>query len=116
MSRQKMPEFEIEKSEKYREIHVDGVIGGLNPNGAKITLYTEVHKPKMKRGGRPGAMGLDKVIRKLQAELHISPLQFKNLFKWMEQHLEQFEDKFGEIKIKRKGKGRGKGEGPPTYT
>lgn len=103
----RLPEFEVEESEDYREIHVDGVFGGLNPSGAKVVLLTDKQKPKMKRGGKPGQMELDKIVRETQAELHMSPIQFKSVVKWMTQKLKQYEDRFGEIKLEKEGKGEG---------
>lgn len=99
MPAQRIPNFEVEKSEDYKEVHLDGVFGGLTPTGAKMVLYTEEHMPKLKSSGKPGDMGLDKVIRELQVELHMSPVQFKSLLKWMEKHLENYEDRFGEIEV-----------------
>lgn len=94
-----VPDFEIEKAEDYKEVHLDGVFGGLNPKGAKMMVYTEEHTPKVNPRGKPGDLTLDKIVRELQVELHMSPVQFKSLFKWMERHLEQYEEKFGEIEI-----------------
>lgn len=99
VSSQRVPNFEIEKSEEYREVHLDGVFGGLNPNGAKLMVYTEEHMPKLKSSGKPGNMELDRVVRELQVELHMSPVQFKSLFKWMKKHLEKYEEKFGDIEV-----------------
>lgn len=99
MSAQRVPNFKVEKSEEYREVHLDGVFGGLNPKGAKMVIYTEEHMPKSKSGGKPGDMELDQVIRELQVELHMSPVQFKSLFNWMKTHLENYEDRFGEIEV-----------------
>lgn len=99
MSARDVPKFEVEKSEEYREIHLDGVFGGITPNGAKMVIYTEEHEPQIKPGGKPGDMELGKITREVQAELHLSPVQFKSLFKWMKKHLENYEDRFGEIEI-----------------
>lgn len=97
---QRVPDMEVEESEDFREIHVDGVFGSLDPNGAKLTVYTQERKLKMKESGRPGEMDLEKIIFETQAELHMSPVQFKSMLKWMEQKLEQYEDQFGEIEAK----------------
>lgn len=99
MAAKKVPDFEVKRSEEYREIHVDGAFGGLSPNGAKLVVYTEEHVPRIRPGGKTGEMELDRIVRKLQAELHMSPVQFKSLFSWMKQHLERYEDRFGEIEI-----------------
>lgn len=94
-----VPDFEIKKADDYKEAHLDGVFGGLNPNGAKLMVYTEEHMPKINPRGKPGNMTLDKIERELQVELHMSPVQFKSLFNWMKRHLENYEDKFGEIEV-----------------
>lgn len=106
MTSKKIPDFSIEKSEEYREIHLDGVFGGLNPNGAKMVIYTEEHVPKINPRGKPGNMELDQIVRELQTELHMSPVQFKSLFNWMKKHLEKYEEKFGEIEIEAKDEER----------
>lgn len=97
---QRVPDMEVEKSEDFKEIHVDGLFGGLDPNGAKFTVYTQEREPKMKESGKPGEMVLDKIKYELQAELHMSPVQFKSIAKWMEQKLEEYESQFGEIEAK----------------
>lgn len=101
----RIPEIKIRKSDNYREIHVDGAFGGVNPNGAKIVVYTEEHWPELKTGGKPGQMELGHVTREMQAELHMSPVQFKSLLNWMKKHLNQYEQKFGEIKLESAEKG-----------
>ena len=94
-----VPDFEVEKSEDFKEVHLDGVFGGLNPKGAKMMIYTEKHMPEVNPRGKPGNMKLSQIERELQVELHMSPVQFKSLFQWMKKHLENYEDKFGEIEI-----------------
>ncbi len=95
----KVPDFEVEKSEDYKQTNVDGVFGYMNPKGAKMMIYTEKPIPAINPRGKPGSMTLDKIQRELQVELHMSPVQFKSLFQWMKKHLEKYEDKYGEIEV-----------------
>lgn len=95
------PKFRIEEDEEYREIHVDGIFGGLNPNGGKMVVYTEEHRPKISSSS--GEMELDEVVRELQVELHMSPVQFKSIFEWMKSHLESYEDQFGNVEMGSEG-------------
>lgn len=97
---QRVPDMEVEKSDEFKEIHVDGIFGSLDPNWAKLTVYTQERQAKMKEGGKPGEMTLNKIIFETQAELHMSPVQFKSLVKWMNNKLEQYENQFGEIEAK----------------
>lgn len=97
---QRVPDMEVKKSDDFKEIHVDGLFGGLDPNGAKLTVYTQEREPKMKESGKPEEMVLDKINYETQAELHMSPVQFKSIAKWMEQKLEEYENKFGGIEAK----------------
>ncbi|NIQ06895.1 MAG: hypothetical protein GWO20_14555 [Candidatus Korarchaeota archaeon] len=61
------------------------------------------HEPEINEGGPPGSLTLDKIVKVKQAELHMSPVQFKSIARWMIQHVKRYEDKFGEIKVEQKG-------------
>lgn len=99
MSRRRPPEFEVEESEDYQEIHVDSVFGGLSPNGGKMVLFMDKHIPKVQERGPPGNVEIDKIVKVKKAELHMSPVQFKSIAQWMIQHVKEYEQKYGEIDI-----------------
>jgi hypothetical protein len=95
------PQFKISKSQDYKSIFATGVFGGLNPNDGQIIFFLDRLMPQMIRE-QPGRQRLEYINRELQVEIHLSPSQFKNIARWMNQHIQIYEQNFGEIPIRTK--------------
>jgi hypothetical protein len=91
------PSFEITKHPEYKSWYVTGAFGGIAPNDARIILYQDRMEPEIVQGGTPGQLKISKINRELQMEIHLTPLEFKNLSQWMLRHVQRFEENFHEI-------------------
>ena len=88
----KSPRIEVKEGPEYKAVYASGVFGGLDPNDGRIIFFLDRIKPKMKSNPR-GAMGLDRIDRELQIEVHMSPPQFMSIARWMMDHAKRFEQK-----------------------
>ena len=96
------PEFEDVKSPDYKYVYATGVFGGIVPNDARIIFFLDRLEPSTTNEPRPGTSKVKKIIRELQVEVHTTPHQFKSIAIWMNNHIKQYEDRFGEITMKPK--------------
>lgn len=99
------PAFEDTKSPDYRYVYATGVFGGLDPNDGRLIFYLDRIEPETVNEPHPGSSKLKKVVRELQVEIHVTPSQFKSIAIWMNRHIKNFEDMFGEIPMEPKRKG-----------
>ena len=83
------PRIVVTEGKGYSLVYASGVFGGLDPNDARMIFFLDRLKPSIRPGGK-GAMGLDRVERELQVEIHMSPHQFLAVAKWMTEHAENF--------------------------
>jgi len=97
------PKFDITKHPQFRVIHIDGFFGGLNPQTGDIKFFLDIAEPRIKTGGKPGEMELDKVNREIQVEVRMSSAAWMNMAAWMERHIKRLED-LGIIKREKKRK------------
>lgn len=95
--KEKSPEIELVESEDFSVNYITGVLGGLNPAGGRIGFYQDRVIPKINEKDN-NKMQVRKVKRELKTEIHLSPMEFKNVTKWMIKQLKQYEDKHGKIK------------------
>ena len=72
------------------------MFGGLDPNDARIIFYCDRVEPEMDKN-RPGGMRTKVVHRELQVEVHMSPLQFKTIAKFMTDRVNRLEQRLGKI-------------------
>jgi len=91
-----IPQFEITKKPDYSYIFATGIFGGIDPNGARIIFYLDRLDPEMKRD-QPGRMQTRQVNRELQVEVNMSPVGYKSMMLWMQNNVQQYEERFGEI-------------------
>lgn len=94
-------ENEVKRSEDFKEISVDAVFGGVTPKGAKIEVIHDLLKPRV---GERSNLELEGVEHVVEAELNFDPVEFKQTVKWLNGKLEEYERKFGEIKLKEEEK------------
>ena len=90
------PDYEITKAEDYKLVYSTGMFGGLDPNDARLIFYCDRVEPEMD-SNRPGGMRTRVVHRELQVEVHMSPLQFKTVAKFMTDRINRLEKRFGEL-------------------
>ena len=93
------PPFETTKSEDFRYVYASGVYGGVDPNDARLIFYLNRLVPES-QPGQPGKMRTEKVNQELQVEVHMSPMQFKNLTQFMAGRIKLYEDQWGEIDMR----------------
>jgi hypothetical protein len=91
------PRIEITKHPEFRVIHINGFFGVLNPHEGDIKFYTDIAEPRIKSGGGPGEMELDRISREIQVEIRMSPANWLALAAWMEEHIKRLE-KAGALK------------------
>jgi len=91
--------MEITENPAFRAVYTSGVFGGLDPNDGRVIFFLDRIKPAMKNKPR-GAMGLGKINRELQVEVHMSPPQFISVAKWMMNHAQRFQKRIKSGKIK----------------
>jgi len=96
------PRFEDTKHPEFRCFYTTGVFGTLNPNDPQIIFYLDHLEPETTNDPKPGAQKLKKVIREAQAEIHMTPTQFKSIALWMQRHIEAYEKVFGKIPMEPK--------------
>lgn len=91
-----LPRFELRRAEDYRTLHASGAIVTLNPNEATIIFFVEKPVPKV---NPDGSMVIETVERELLVELKLSPVGMKSLTLALLNNLQNFEKRFGEIKV-----------------
>ena len=94
MTDEKKIKASVEKAENYKELYANGVFGSLNPNEGHLMYYLDVVVPKMTDDNR---MHTESVVRKLIADVHVSPYVYKTIAIWMIKNVEDYERKFGTI-------------------
>jgi hypothetical protein len=91
-SPKKIPLFETSQHSEFRVVHVNAFFGGLSPEEGRIIFYTDILEPRMKTGGKPGEMEVEKVNRERQIDIRMSVMGFVNLAGWMNSHIKRLED------------------------
>jgi hypothetical protein len=93
----RIPKFEDTKSPNFAYIFVTGVFGGLDPNDGRMIFYLDRLEPETLNQPNPGNQVIKKVVRESQVEVHMSPSQFKTIAIWMSNHVQKYEELFGQI-------------------
>ncbi|QLC50002.1 DUF3467 domain-containing protein [Methanolobus zinderi] len=84
--------IELYKPEDFKQVYSIGAIGGHSPYDFRIGFYNDMPLPAAKAGE-------EQVIqRRLESEVILSPLAALELSKWLNQHLKDYEAKFGPIR------------------
>lgn len=105
MSRPKI--IEVKKHDHYRTIFVSGVYGGHRPGFFEAIVYTDEMDPEEALSSLEVAPVVN-IRRIIQCRLILDPFQAKSLLEWLKRHIEEYEKKFGEIKVPREVTGGGK--------
>ena len=91
------PEFTVSEREGMKLLYATGAFGGLTPNDARIFFFTD--RLQLEPGDIPGSQKLKTVNQEIQAEIHMSPATFKSVANWMMMNIQNYEKRFGEIKM-----------------
>jgi len=86
------PKFEVTSHADFRVVHVNAFFGGLSPVEGSITFCTDILEPRIKVGGQPGDMEVDRVNRERQIDVRLSVMDFVTLAGWMNNHIKRLED------------------------
>jgi hypothetical protein len=95
-------EFEETKSQNFGYVYANGVFGGLDPTGGRMTFYLDRFEMKTPNEPTPGAKVVKKIIRERQVEVNMSPTIFKSAALWMSEHVKRYEEMFGTIPMQPK--------------
>ncbi len=91
---------ETTRSPDFKQIYAIGAIGGHSPYDFRIAFYND-----SPRTTKDGGKSITVMERKIDMEVILSPLAAKELARWLGEHIQDYEKKFGEIK--RPGTGAG---------
>lgn len=86
------PPFELSKHPEFRVVHINGFYGGLSPTEGRLQFFTDIIEPKIKSGGNPGEMEAGKIVREVQIEIRMSPLDFVGLGNWINDCVKRLQD------------------------
>ena len=87
--------IEDAQSPDYRYVYATGAFGGITPIDAKIIFYLDRLVPRtLNEGEEKGRQITGKIIRELQVEVHMSPQEFIEIYKWMGKHIDRFKQNF----------------------
>lgn len=100
-NQQNQPDIETVESEDFRNIPVDMIFGGVKPHGLRATVITEERHPKfdLDKANNKIDTEFGKMVYKKQIALHLDPIQMKQVYGWLQQKINEYEDQFGEIEI-----------------
>jgi len=85
------PKIDIVKHPEFRVIYASGFFGTVNALEGQIKFYLDIAEPRIKAGGKPGEMELDKITRELEVEIRMSPVNFVAMCDWMKTHIDRLE-------------------------
>jgi len=100
------PKIDITKHPEFRVVHVNNFLGTLNTNEGTIKFYLDIIEPRIKTGGKPGEMEVDRITREFQVEVRMSPRAFMALADWATACVNELEKK-GVLKREKKPKKEG---------
>lgn len=81
----------------YRTINVGGVYGGHRPMYFEVIIHSDEIKATEALASAPLAPERSILKRTLECRLLIDPYQAKAISKWLENHVQEYEKKFGRI-------------------
>lgn len=82
--------IELKKAPNYTIILASGVIASLNMSEGILFLYLD--KPELEPNPEgPGEVKVARVVRELQCEIRLSPLNFKVMAEIMHKHADELE-------------------------
>lgn len=94
--------IEVSKEDDFKRFYAIGAIGVNNIYDFRVSFYND--DPEL--GQRNG---VKKIQRKIGTEVILSPVAAKELARWLSQNVQDYENKFGEIKSQSAPRGNSKG-------
>ena len=101
-----LPKINVKKAEDYKTIIVNGVFGGHRPGFFEVIVYTDELVADDVLGSHQPDPKKIQIDRTIQCRLILDPLQAKSFVTWLSQHIKQYEEMFGEIKLEKKEEGQ----------
>lgn len=89
-----IPDQECNVAPDYKEISVSGFVGGARPSGIIFQIYTERQDFTDSLKTLPYNNSKTKIVRQIEAELSLDPLQAKSLHTWLGQKIKEYETLF----------------------
>ena len=96
------PKIDITKHPEFRVAHINGVFGAIKADEGFMKFYLDIVEPRIKVGGKPGQMEMDRITRELQFEVRMTVPQFVSIAGWMQAHIKELEKKGILKKVKKK--------------
>lgn len=83
--------IKLKKSENFRQIYTIGAIGGHSPYDFRIGFYNDANEVP------ENGSNIMSIERKIETEIILSPVAALELSRWLAQHINEYEAKFGSI-------------------
>ena len=91
-----VPESEVKDAEDFRHAYATGVFGGLLPMDAHMTFHLDRPLTESIRD-KPGQEKTTRIVRERLLDIHMTPTVWKQIARWMQEHVERYEKTFGTI-------------------
>lgn len=92
-----IPKIEMGEHPNYRTVNVSGVFGGHRPMFFEVIVHSDELKATEALAGAQYAPERSIIKRTLECRLLIDPYQAKLISKWLDNHVQEYEKKFGHI-------------------
>lgn len=86
-------------SDEFRRIIVSGMIGGISPIGLEMSIYTERRDVSSCLSSPHVDANKVGIVRQVECELILDPLQMKIMHQWLGNQIESFEKNIGKILV-----------------
>lgn len=87
------------KSDTFKTINVSGIFGGHRPGIFEVFVFSDEMEPERALETIPPNPEKMEYGRAIECRLVIDPFQAKSIALWLQQHVEEYEKQFGEIKV-----------------
>jgi len=110
-----LPEIKSEYSPNFKRINVNGIFGGVRPNGVEAIIYSEQNDIEKVLETQPLSANRTIIKRIIECELLIDPMQMKSIHKWLTEKIKDYEELIGPIPSPEEVQSRAKRSsgGPP---
>ncbi len=88
-----IPRTDITKHPDFRVIFASGALASVKGDEGFLKFYIDVVEPKIKAGGKPGEMDVDRITREFQVEIRLTTARFLSLSNLMAAHVKELEKK-----------------------
>ena len=88
---------EVVKNPNYRNINVNGIIGGYREGYFEAVVYSSEMEVNETLKSNVLDFSKSKIRRVLECRLVIDPMEAKRILRWLNHHLAMYEQGFGKI-------------------